>query len=146
MNALEIVKKTLEKIEKGNIDASDFTEDMTFSGPVPTPLKLDGYVTFIRNTVGGIPDWKFNAHDYKVEGDVVLVKFGITGTHTKTLPALLPGMSAVPATNRRIKLPEQLMKIRVRGDKICEIVGEIPAGGGVWGLLAQLGVTLKKAA
>jgi SnoaL-like polyketide cyclase len=146
MNAQEIVKKAFVEIEKGAIDASSYTEDMIFSGPVPQPIKRNEYVTLMKNLVGAFPDWNFHARDFRVLGDTVTVTVGITGTHTRTLPGLMLGMLALPPTNKRFILPEEHLSIKVRGDKICELVADVVPGGGVIGILAQLGVQLKKAA
>lgn len=146
MNAQEIVKKALAEIEKGVIDASTYTEDMIFSGPVPQPIKRNEYVTLMKNLVGASPDWNFHARDFRVLGDTVKVTVGITGTQTRTLPGLMPGMLVLPPTNKRFILPEEHLSIKVRGDKICELVVDVVPGGGVIGMLSQLGVQLKKAA
>jgi hypothetical protein len=146
MKTQEVVKKALIDIEKGAINASTYTEDMVFSGPVPQPMKRDAYVTLIKNLVGASPDWNFHARDFTERGDTVRVTVGITGTQTRTLPGLMPGMQALPPTNKRFTLPEEHLSIKVRGDKIYELVADTVPGGGVMGMLAQLGVQLKKAA
>jgi len=146
MNGAEIVKKALAEIEKGAIDASTYSEDMTFSGPVPKPIKRDEFITLIKNLVGACPDWNFHARDFTVLGDTVKVTVGITGTQTRTLPGLLPGMEALPPTNKCFMLPEEHLSIKVCRDKICELVADVVPGGGVLGMLMQLGVKLKKAA
>ncbi len=146
MNGQKIVKKALVEIEKGAVDASTYTEDMIFSGPVPQPLKKDEYVTLIKNLVEASPDWNFHARDFKVLGDTIKVTVGITGTQTRTLPVIMPGMQALPPTNKCFILPEEHLSIKVRGDKICEIVADTVPGGGVIGMLDQLGVHLKRAA
>lgn len=146
MNTLEIVKKALAEIEKGTIDASMYSEDMIFSGPVPKPLKRDEYLTLLRNLVGASPDWNFHARNFTVLGDTVKVTVSITGTQTRTLPGLMPGMQALPPTNKRFILPEEHLSIKVCGDKICELVADVVPDGGVIGILTQLGVNIKKAA
>lgn len=146
MKAQEIVKKAFADIENGTIDASIYTDDMVFKGPVPVPMNRDAYIGLLKNITTGLPDFNFHARDFTVRGDVVKVTIGITGTQTKTLPALMPGMSDVPATNKRIVLPEEHLSVKVRGDKISECVADAVPGGGVMGMLAQLGVQMKKAA
>ncbi len=146
MKTLDVVKKALADIEKGAIDASLYTEDMIFSGPVPKPMKRDEYVTLLKNIVGASPDWNFHAKDFTVGGDTVKVTVAITGTQTRALPGLLPGMQALPPTNKRFILPEEHLSLKVRGDKISECIADTVPGGGVMGMLAQLGVQLKKAA
>ncbi len=146
MNTLDIVKKALYDMEKGAIDASTYTEDMMLSGPVPKPLNRDDFVSLMKNLVGAAPDWNFHARNFTVRDDVVKVTVSITGTQTRTLPGLMPGMSALSPTNKRFSLPEEHLAFKVRGDKISECVVDAVPGGGVTGILSQLGVKLKKAA
>jgi hypothetical protein len=146
MNTLDIVKKALLDIEKGTIDASAYTEDMTLSGPVPKPLNRNEYISLMKNLVGAAPDWNFHARNFTVRGDTVKVTVNITGTQTNTLPAIIPGMSALPPTNKRFTLPEEHLAIKVQGDKISETVVDAVPGGGVMGIVSQLGAQLKKAA
>lgn len=146
MRPEEVVKKSLTDIEKGTIDASIYTEDMIFSGPVPQPMNRDEYVSLLKSIVAGVPDWNFHAKDYVVRGDTVGVAVKITGTQTRILPSLIPGMQPLPATNRSFMLPEEHLTIKVRGGRIAECRSDVVAGGGVSGMLAQLGVQLKKAA
>ena len=146
MNALEIVKTALDNAEKGIIRESDYTEDMTFSGPVPKPLKREEYVSVMKNMIAGIPDWNYHARDFSSDGDTVRATVEISGTQTRTLQPVIPGMSALPPTNKKFKLPKEYLTVKVRGDKICEFHADVPANGGVSGILTQLGVPVKKAA
>ena len=143
MDKLEIAKNALAEIEKGAIAASTYTDDMTFelsgaaaaeSRTIPGP--------HARGLVGAAPDWNFHARDFRVEGDTVHINIGITGTQTRTLSGLMPGMPSVPPTGKQFSLPGEHLDITVRGDKISRVVAQVPPGGGVPGLLKQLGVPL----
>ncbi len=146
MDPVDVVKKAISEIEKGYVSPNTYTDDLKFSGPVPAPIGRTEYVGLLKSLIAAIPDWKFNAKDYSFSGDTVKVTFAITGTHTEALRPIVPGMDGLRATYRRIKLPDEPTTIKVRGDKICEIIGSTVPGGGVMGLLDQLGVQLKKAA
>ena len=142
MDKLEIVKNAMTDIEKGAIKASSYTEDMIFSGPVPQPLNRDQYLDLMHALVGASPDWNFHARDFTVEGDTVQISISITGTQTRTLPGLMPGMPDLPATGKQFSLPGEHLTITVRGNQISQLVARVPPGGGVPGMLAQLGVPL----
>ena len=142
MDKVEIAKNAMAEIEKGAIAASTYTDDMTFSGPVPQPLNREQYLGLMHALVGAAPDWNFHARDFRVEGDTVHINIGITGTQTRTLSGLMPGMPSVPPTGKQFSLPGEHLDITVRGDKISRIVAQVPPGGGVAGLLKQLGVPL----
>jgi hypothetical protein len=46
--------------------------------------------------VSGVPNWKFNAGKVEHAEDQVRVTVRITGTHTRELPGLMPGIPALP--------------------------------------------------
>jgi len=139
-----IVRDCLEAFEAGQFEdaASYFTEDMVFSGPVPQPLGKKEYVSLQSGLVRAIPDWKFNHRDFHTQGNTVFLKIQITGTHTNNMPPILPGLESMPPTGRRVSLPEESLRITVRNDKITRVeVDQVP-GGGVPGVMQQLGIPL----
>jgi hypothetical protein len=142
MNSLALVQKALDDIEKGSVDASDYTDDMTFTGPMPKPLSRDEYLGLMNAIVCASPDWKFNSRDFALENDTVHITVGITGTQTNTLQPIMPGMSALLPTNKRFTLPEEHLEISVRGGKVRSIHAYVPPNGGIPGMLAQLGAPL----
>jgi hypothetical protein len=142
MNALDLVKKALIDIEKATVDKSDYTEDMTLIGPLPQPVPRDEYLSLMGAIVSASPDWNFHARDFAVADHIVHLTVGITGTQTKTLPPLMPGMSALPPTNKKFVLPEEHLEITINGGKIAAIRAYMPANGGIPGMLAQLGAPL----
>ncbi len=142
MNSLTLVQKALADIEQCRVDASDYADDMTFTGPMPHPLKRDEYLGLMKAIVDASPDWNFHSRDFALEGDTVHLSVAITGTQTRPLPPLLPGMSPVPPTNKRFALPEEHLEISVREGKIHSIHAYMPPNGGIAGMLAQLGVPL----
>jgi hypothetical protein len=132
-------------IEKGDIDGASqrMADDMEFSGPVPKPLSKGEFLTLIKGLTAGIPDWKFNVHDLQETGDKVRLKVRITGTHTRELPGLMPGMPAAAATNKSFALPEEPTEVQFRAGKITGWrLDPVPAGGGVPGILHQLGIAV----
>ena len=84
MNAIDVVKAGLAASEAGQTSqfSSMLTDDMVFAGPVPQPVGKREFVGLMTALVAAMPDWKFNAMDYKQNGDQVTVMFQITGTHT----------------------------------------------------------------
>ena len=49
---------------------------------------------------------------------------------------------AIPATGKRISLPVEHITFTFKGDKIASMTSDIVPGGGVAGVLAQIGVPL----
>jgi hypothetical protein len=144
MNAIDVVKAGLAASEAGQTSKfADFlSEDMVFTGPVPEPVGKHEFVGLMTAMVAGIPDWKFNGKDFKQAGDIVTVTFQITGTQTRELSLPMPGIPKIPASGKRISLPLEPITITVKDGKISRLESAVVAGGGVMGVLAQLGVAI----
>jgi ketosteroid isomerase-like protein len=144
MDPETIVHECLEAFEKGQFDkaAEYLADDMVFSGPVPQPIRKNDYVQLQTNLIRGLPDWKFNFHEERVQGDTVYGSVQISGNNTSALPAIMPGMQMVPVTGKHVSLPEEPLRITVRNGKITRIEADPVPGSGVSGILQQLGISM----
>ena len=142
MSAIDIVKSALAAAEAGDYAkvSGMLTDDMQFAGPVPNPVGKKEFIGIQSAMVAGIPDWKFNAGDLKEQGDKVTAVMQITGTQTKELRLPLPGMQPIPPTGKYVSLPEEPVTFTVKDGKISRLESAVVPGGGVMGVLAQLGV------
>ena len=144
MNAIDVVKTGLAASEAGHTSkfASMLTDDMVFAGPVPEPVGKREFVGLMSALVAAMPDWKFNATDYKQNGNQVTVTLQITGTQTGELNLPMPGFPKLPPTGKHVSLPKEPTIITVKEDKISRLEASVVPGGGVAGILAQLGVSM----
>jgi predicted ester cyclase len=92
--------------------------------------------------VKALPDWKFNASDFKENGDQVTAALRITGTHTGELQLPLPGLPAIPASGTKVSLPSEPSTFTVTNGKLAKLELARIEGGGVMGILSQLGVNI----
>jgi hypothetical protein len=76
------------------------------------------------------------------EGNRVRATIQITDTHTNDFQVLLFGFPPIPATNNSVLLPEEHWEYAVKGNKIAFIREEQVSGGGIAGILEQLGVDI----
>jgi ketosteroid isomerase-like protein len=148
MNNIDVVKAGLAASETGQSSklAEYLSDDMVFAGPVPQPLGKREFIGLMTAMVAAMPDWKFNAKDFKLNGDKVTVVAQITGTQTRELNLPMPGFQKFPATGKRVALPKEGMTITVKNGKISRLESEVVPGGGVNGVLAQLGVPVPQKA
>lgn len=130
--------QALEEHDVGKV-AGLLSDDFAFVTPVE-PMDRDDFLSFMQGLLAGFPDYRFNHSDARVEGKVVAVKLRMTGTHTRTLD--LPGLKPVPATGKRVVLPEQRFAYAVRDGRITTITPEPMPHAGIIGLLEQIGVRL----
>jgi predicted ester cyclase len=142
MNAIDIVKAGLAASESGQTSkfSNSLTDDMVFAGPVPQPVGKREFVGLMTAMVTAMPDWKFNATDFKENGNQVTMTFQITGTQTGELNLPMPGFQKLPATGKHVSLPKEPTTVTVKDGKISRLEAAVVPGGGVMGVLAQLGV------
>jgi predicted ester cyclase len=147
MNEIDLVKSGLKSIE-----AADFlhyrelyADNFILTGPVPKPLSRVEYIDLMRAVLKAFPDWKFNATNFKQVRDHVTCNTHITGTHTGVLELPMLGISAHP-TKKHFASPEEMLTITVENSKITRVEsGDVP-GGGLMGILSQIGVQIPRRA
>jgi predicted ester cyclase len=144
MSNADLVKSVLSAFESGDAKKAEslLSDDMVFAGPVPKPVSKHEFIELQSALVAAIPDWKFNAGEYKEQGDKVLVKVHISGTHSKPLTLPPMGIQSLPSTSKHVQLPYENLTATVKNGKVTRIDGEHVEGGGVPGLLSQLGVKM----
>ena len=142
MNAINVVKAGLAASESGQTSkfSDSLTDDMVFAGPVPQPVGKREFVGLMTAMVAAMPDWKFNATDFKENGNQVTMTFQITGTQTGELNLPMPGFQKLPPTGKHVSLPKEPTTVTVKDGKISRLEAAVVPGGGVMGVLAQLGV------
>ena len=144
MSNTDVVKSVLAAFESGDAKKAEslLSDDMVFAGPMPQPVGKKEFIGLQSALVAAIPDWKFNGGDYKEQGDKVMLKAHISGTHTKPLTLPPMGIQSLPATGKHVQLPFEALTVTVKNGKATRIDAEHVEGGGVPGLLTQLGLKM----
>jgi predicted ester cyclase len=144
MSAMDVVKAGLAATEAGDFNklGSMVADDFVFAGPVPQPVGKREFMGLQMALLKAMPDWKFNARDMKENGDQVSMMLQVTGTQTGELQLPMPGMPTIPPTGKRVELPYEPSTFTVKNGKLARLDVESSAGGGVMGILSQLGVKM----
>ncbi|HEY8324655.1 MAG: ester cyclase [Ktedonobacterales bacterium] len=144
MTRSETVRALLTAIEQQRWDEakSYLTDDYTFGGAVPQPISADAWLGVHKAFAAGMPDFSFNASDIREEQGIVLLRMQLSGTQTRELALPIPGVPAIAPTGKRVQLPQESCSCAFRGDKVASYTVETTPGGGVPGILAQLGAAL----
>lgn len=142
MSNLDLARKGLRAWEANDVATvtSLIADDFTLSGAVPQPLGKAEFLGFMHAMLAAFPDFKFNETLTEEGADTVICTQHTTGTHTGTLA--LPGMPPVPATGKKVALPEEKQVFTFRDGKFVKAHSDPVPGGGVMGMLAQLGVKM----
>jgi predicted ester cyclase len=142
--AKDTVRAWVDAMDRGDVKTAMamLTPDAQIVGPAPQPLTRDEFSAMHQALAKAFPDWNFHASDYRQTGDQVTVQFDITGTQRGDLTLPLPGVPTIRATSLRIRQPTEQPTFTVQNGVITRLVLPQVAGGGVMGILTQLGVTM----
>ena len=148
MKTREIAEAFLAKINQLDLDgaAAYCAKNFTYSGPFPSPITLQEWRPLARIFHNAFPDWNFNATVEREEGDVAFVTTRITGTQTGMLDLSTLGFGKVQVTHKKISLPKGTGFVSLDGDKVVNFHLNVPKGGGILGMLAQLNPRYAQAA
>jgi predicted ester cyclase len=141
MEPQELVDEFVRTFNEGDYDKvmEYLADDFTFSGPVPEPVDAQMWLGLSKALKGGIPDLDFGLHTMGAEGNVINTGTHLKGTHTADLDLTPMGFGIIPATGKSVQLPHEAGKLTVEGDKIQSYEIETTEGGGLMGVLAQIG-------
>jgi len=139
MNARHIFIEYTQAIDRGDISAAAALVHDSFrlEGAGLDGIGKAEFVAAMKAQLEAFPDYSENPTDIREEGDKVYFVAHVSGTQKHTLT--LPGMSPLGATGRSIHLPPEPAWVQVRDSRILIYHVDEVAGGGVKGILSQLG-------
>jgi ketosteroid isomerase-like protein len=141
MTVEEVARQFVSRMTDEAAVQALLTPDATVSGGIlPAAMPAMEAFRMIGGLQSGFPDIRFEPQNITVSGDQATVDVRITGTNTGAVTLPIPGLSgSIPPTGRRVSVSDRFV-ITVRGDKVASMRVDSPAGGGIPGVLEQLGV------
>lgn len=145
--ATEIVNDFMEALAAKEFTraANYLADSMIMSGFTPAPLTKNHLMLVVSGLAEGFPNLAYNFHAtgesaQTEEGSQVrgTVQVGGSQANSFELPPL--GIGPIPQMARSVSLPEESWEYRVKNDMIASIRVERKPGGGIEGLLNQLGI------
>lgn len=135
----EALQRYIRGLETHDVEAiaGSVSDDLAFIAAART-LDKPTFLSMLRALYAGFPDWSYGHQGVELQDDVYAVKWRQEGTHTGTWT--LAGMAPIPATGRRVRIPEHYFFYRVRDGAIVEIRPDPVPGGAPRGILQQIGV------
>jgi predicted ester cyclase len=146
MTPEQVVRDFLNTFEKSGVPAATRYLADTMAVSVVNPPINGGRAEFIgQGTLlkEALPDYKWGVQQMTTQGNKVSVTARWTGTQTGVfrLSAFMPGAPDVPATGKKVTVPDHF-DFTVTGDKITALHIDSGPNGGLPELLKQLGVQL----
>lgn len=119
---------------------NSFADGVRFVTPVRS-MDREQTLGFLKALYTGFPDWRYDNDPPTLQADGSWgIKWRQSGTHSRTLA--LPGFPEVPATHRKVLIPEHFFYYQVDGAGLTEIRPDPVAGGAPRGIFEQIGVEL----
>ena len=142
----KIAESFFNAIEKNDFTTAEsyLSNNFKITGVGPEPLRAKEFLGVHRAFNTGMPDFKFNYKIGSVSKNIVETKVKLTGTHFKDMPSPAPGFPNIPATNKTLRMPEEKVRFTFKDNKIEALHIESVPGGGLPGVLKQLGVEIPK--
>jgi predicted ester cyclase len=144
MSNIDVFKSGLAAFESRDTKKAEglISDDFQLSGPMPQPVGKREFVGLQSALVAAMPDWKFNASDFKEDGEKVTAKFHISGTQTASLSLPALGIKSFAATGKHVQLPYEQLTATIKNGKLTRLESDNAKGAGVAGVFAQLGVQM----
>jgi predicted ester cyclase len=142
MNIQELAETFTGLLNSADFDtaASYLSEDFKFSGAVPKPVDGKQWIGILKTMKNAFPDFKMNVRIQSVEGNVIKSVNQLTGTHTGDFDLSAMGMGIIPPTGKSFVNARESGVTTVKDGKITSNHITPVEGGGLMGILAQLGV------
>ncbi len=141
MGAKEIFRQFSAAVDTNDIDAlaALVHEDFRIEGAGVSGIGKREFVAVMKAQLGAFPDYSENPNDISEDesGDVVHFVAHVSGTQDG--PLIFPGQKPIPATGRHFQLPPEPAWVKVKDGKLLVYHVEAVPGGGVQGILNQLG-------
>jgi SnoaL-like protein len=129
MRATVIVQAAIQAWEKkdANALASYLSDDVICQQILPQTIGKVQLLSYMNALTTAFPDWSFNGHILHEERKTehtwsVLFDAAVTGTQTGVL--ILPTLPIIPATGRKIALPNRHMEFLITSDTISAITAD----------------------
>lgn len=147
-DAEQIVKTFMLALQAKEFDraAGCLSDGLIFSGFTPRPLAKDEFMTLVKELAEGFPNLTYTVRNLEEvkdtsEGKKVTGTVQITGRQDNSFTLQSLGIGPIPQMAASVTLPEQTWDFRLRSDSIDTIRVNHVQGGGIDGLIQQLGIS-----
>ncbi len=141
---LETVRTLITALQSGDMDLAIRTTSDAFvvSGLAPRLLNRDEFLAVQSELLNSMPDFSYNLAHEQVVHKGVRALIQITGTHQQDLALPMFGLQTIQTTGIFVVLPQVNVIFRVEDKSVIAMEVEQVPGGGLTGLLQQIGTEL----
>lgn len=146
MSATDTVRSFINALEANETETATnaLTDNFMFSGWTPQPLNKKQFLSMISELKEGIPGLMFNLHNLDEQDDIqqgaaVHGNMQVAGYQSDSFNIPTLSLPPIPQMGKSVSLPVEDVSFVVQDEKIARMTVKSTAGGGMEGLLHQLG-------
>ncbi|MDX1941706.1 MAG: ester cyclase family protein [Saprospiraceae bacterium] len=111
----QLVDNIMSELNRRNLDnvIKSYAADARFHGWAPQAIDVNGYKAAMSEILNAFPDSKFPILDMIADGDKVVVRHQLEGTHTGA------AFQGIPVTNKKVLVPATVT-LRFANGKVVE--------------------------
>jgi hypothetical protein len=144
MRAEETIKALMTALQSGDLElaSSLLTENFRVGGLLPRKLNRGEFLAVQSELLAAMPDFSYNLSDVQAEGTHVRALINVTGTHLHDLALPMIGLKVISRTGNAIILPQTDVTYELAENRVASMEIAEKTGGGLAGLLQQIGTEL----
>ena len=141
MSATDTVKTLMTALEANDLDIAEslLADDFVMDGWTPQILDKQGFLQVIKGLKEGIPGLIFNLHNVQEYDNKVQATWQVIGYQTDSFNIPVLSLPPIPQMGRSISMPTEDVEFTAHNDLITRLLVKPTSGGGIRGLLQQLG-------
>lgn len=141
MSTIDTVKTLMTALEANDFDVAEdlLADDFVMDGWTPQILDKKGFFQVIKGLKEGIPGLIFNLHNAQEYDNTVQATWQVVGYQTDTFNIPILSLPPIPQMGRSVSLPTEDVEFTANNDLITRLLVKPSSGGGIRGLLQQLG-------
>ena len=141
MDAPELVMTCITALQSGDIDmaASLLADDFVLRGWTEQTIDKSQFLAMQSSLLVAMPDFSYNLSDVHSEGRSVEALIQVSGTNLGNLDLTVLDIAPIQATGLAVELTQVPIRFVTENDTLKEMAMEMVAGGGLAGLLQQIG-------
>ena len=144
MNSLEVTQIAADLLEARDVKGLQALMAEVFKAKGPSmELTKQQTLGYLQVLFTAFPDHRFGFTDFEENGELVSCTGQETGTHQGIFDLKPFGIPlTLPPTGKSFRLPKSKFSFRTANDQLTYFSESATEGGGLAGILAQLGVKL----
>lgn len=141
MEATELVMTCITALQSGDMGmaASLLADDFVLQGWTEQTIDRGQFLAIQSNLLMAMPDFSYNLSGIHMEGQGVEALIQISGTNLGNLDLTMLDIAPIQATGLAINLSQVPVRFVAENDTLKEMAIVPVAGGGLPGLLQQIG-------